>query len=116
MVLVPLLSTTVRGRPAWGRRLYGIGIAPISVFYPAAPTIVTPIADQSISAGSQLSINLAASFVTHNHGDHLIFYGRQSSGFVLPSWLTLDLATGLLSGTPTLADVGARSIDRGRSR
>lgn len=74
-----------------------------------APT-VTPIADQMITLPGSLSLNIASSFHDMDEGDVLTFSVMKSNGSVLPSWMTFSPSTGLLTGTPAMADLGFTEI------
>jgi hypothetical protein len=91
-----------------GARLYGVGFAHENNI---PPTVVAPIADQTLAAGTPLSLSLAAAFDDVTMDDTLDYYARQASGSALPSWLSLNTTTGLLTGTPTAAQAGTIVID-----
>jgi hypothetical protein len=88
-----------------GARLYGIGVAS------AAATVVAPIADQNVTAGSPINLNTANAFHRSSTRFPIYYAARLASGSALPTWLNFDQATGLLTGTPTDAEVGTYSID-----
>ncbi len=94
-----------------GARLYGVGFAREDLFPNIPPTIVAPIADQILAAGTPLSLSVAAAFADVTAGDTLDYYARQASGSALPAWLSLNKVTGLLTGTPTAPEVGTILID-----
>lgn len=52
----------------------------------------------------------SAAFVDGDAGDALAYSVVLASGADLPSWLSFDPVTRTLSGTPTVADAGTRSI------
>jgi hypothetical protein len=68
--------------------------------------VATPIPDQIIAAGSPFSIDVANNF-DNEHTD----YFRQASGLPLPSWLTNDYESSVLTGTPAAANVGTIAIE-----
>ncbi|GKQ59582.1 hypothetical protein QMTAC487_34430 [Sphaerotilus sp. FB-3] len=71
-----------------------------------APTVATPIADQSATEDQPFSFQLpAGTFVDVDAGDSLSY-----TTSTLPSWLSFDAATRTFSGTPANADVGALTI------
>ncbi|WP_219341031.1 putative Ig domain-containing protein, partial [Sphaerotilus sulfidivorans] len=71
-----------------------------------APTVATPIADQSVTQDQPFSFQLPAeTFVDVDAGDSLSY-----TTSTLPSWLSFDAATRTFSGTPTNADVGSLTI------
>ncbi len=71
-----------------------------------APTVATPIADQSATEDSPFSFQFAANaFADVDAGDTLTY---SASG--VPAWLSFDSATRTFSGTPANADVGSAAI------
>ena len=78
-----------------------------------APVVVTPISDSSTAEDAAFSYDVSTSFADDDgiHGDSLTFSAVQSNGAPLPAWLTIDAATGVLSGTPANGDVGAITIN-----
>ncbi|MGH1484564.1 MAG: putative Ig domain-containing protein, partial [Geminicoccales bacterium] len=78
-----------------------------------APVVVTPITDTSTAEDTAFSHDTAASFADDDgiHGDSLTFSATLSGGGALPAWLSIDPASGVLSGTPVNADVGGLTID-----
>ena len=77
-----------------------------------APVVTVALADGSVDAGELFSADLAAHFADDDsiHGDVLTYTATLVNGDPLPSWLSIDPQTGLLSGTPALGDLGAISI------
>ncbi|WP_271586810.1 Ig-like domain-containing protein [Bradyrhizobium sp. CCBAU 53415] len=74
-----------------------------------APIATSPSA-QSASVGAAYSTALASTFIDKDVGDNLTFTATDGNGNPLPGWLLFDGATGVLSGTPTAADVGSVTI------
>jgi hypothetical protein len=71
-----------------------------------APTLVSPIADQSATEDSAFSFQLpAGTFADVDAGDSLSY-----STSALPGWLNFDAVTRTFSGTPANADVGTVTI------
>jgi len=70
-----------------------------------APT-TTGVADQTTAEDAAFSFDVSSAFSDLNAGDVLTY-----SATGLPAWLSLDTATGLLSGTPLNSDVGASTIN-----
>ncbi|MCK6402817.1 MAG: putative Ig domain-containing protein, partial [Sphaerotilus natans subsp. sulfidivorans] len=71
-----------------------------------APTVATPIADQSATEDQPFSFQLpAGTFADVDAGDSLSY-----TTSTLPSWLSFDAATRTFSGTPANADVGSLTI------
>ncbi len=69
----------------------------------SGPT-ATAIADQSAYEGQTFSLNVSSHFTAPATGDTLTYSGS------LPTGLTLDHNTGVISGTPTDSDFGDHSI------
>lgn len=67
------------------------------------PTLVTPIADQTIPEDSLFTLDISSNF-SDAEGD-LTF---AATG--LPDSLAIDLSTGILSGTPTNDDLGVATV------
>ena len=69
--------------------------------------MVTPIADTSTAEDAVFSYDVATSFADDDsvHGDSLTFSATLSGGAPLPAWLSIDPATGVLSGTPANASM-----------
>ncbi len=78
-----------------------------------APVVATPIANTSTAEDAVFSYDASNNFSDPDatHGDTLLFAATQSGGTPLPSWLSIDPSTGVLSGTPTNDDVGVLTID-----
>jgi large repetitive protein len=70
-----------------------------------APTIATPIPDQTATEDSPFTVSTSSSFTDVDMGDTLIF-----SAANLPSGLAIDPMTGVISGTPINAAVGVKNI------
>jgi hypothetical protein len=82
----------------------------LNVVTNTTPTLVTPIADQTITAKRFFSLVIpSATFNDSDPGDTLTLSLTQGGGAALPSWLTYNPATRTLSGTPPATTVG--SID-----
>jgi len=72
-----------------------------------APTVANAIADQAATQGSSFSFVVPSNiFADVDSGDQLTYAATQADGSALPSWLSFDTATRVLSGTPTNAAVG----------
>ena len=69
----------------------------------SGPT-ATVIADQSAFEGKAFSLNVASHFVAPAAGDALTFSAK------LPTGLSIDAHTGVISGTPTDSDYGNNTI------
>ncbi|MEZ5935207.1 MAG: LamG-like jellyroll fold domain-containing protein [Alphaproteobacteria bacterium] len=70
--------------------------------------MVTPIADAAPLASTLFTYDVAANFADADsiHGDSLTFSAELSGGTPLPGWLSIDPASGVLSGTPDIGEVG----------
>jgi VCBS repeat-containing protein len=75
-----------------------------------APRLVSPISDQTATAGVELRLILPDSFIDLDAGDVLSLSARLASGDPLPTWLQFDAATRTFSGTPALGDAGSLDI------
>ena len=77
-----------------------------------APTITTPIVDTSTAEATVFTYDVATSFTDADisSGDVLTFSAARSSGNDLPTWLSIDPTTGVLSGTPDDAGVGSMTV------
>jgi hypothetical protein len=69
----------------------------------SGPT-ATPIADQSAYQGQNLSLDVSSHFAAPAAGDTLTFSAA------LPTGLRIDAHTGIISGAPTVSDVGNTPI------
>ncbi|HEX5377227.1 MAG TPA: choice-of-anchor L domain-containing protein [Phenylobacterium sp.] len=81
-----------------------------------APTLATPLADASLTAGSTFTYSLAAGTFADVDGDALTLKATLADGSALPSWLVFDAATGGFSGTPQASgalDVKVTATDAG---
>jgi Ca2+-binding RTX toxin-like protein len=67
------------------------------------------IPDASVEVNGAISIDLSSYFLDEN-GDELSYQVMLSDGRALPSWLSVDQSTGILSGVPLEGDLGALSI------
>ncbi len=71
--------------------------------------VLTVLSDETILVGNELSKGIIAVDPDFPAND-LVYSVRQSDDSPLPSWLTFDGPTRLLSGTPTAADEGVIEI------
>ncbi|MDQ8182961.1 putative Ig domain-containing protein, partial [Pelagicoccus sp. SDUM812005] len=71
---------------------------------------VSVIADQSVEEDSAFSLDASANFSDADAGDILTYSATLENGDPLPSWLSIDAETGLISGTPENGDVGNISV------
>ncbi|MDM8519392.1 FG-GAP-like repeat-containing protein [Anaerolineales bacterium HSG6] len=69
-----------------------------------APMLVQPLTAQTVDKTQPFSYSVASSFVDVDQDDQL------SYGAVTPNWLNINSTSGLLSGTPSQADLGSMLI------
>ena len=76
------------------------------------PHLVAPIADAEALQDDFWELSVSSSFADDDtsQGDVLVYTATQVGGGLLPSWLSLDGAAGVFSGTPTAADLGDLEI------
>lgn len=74
------------------------------------PTVVTPIADQTINEDSVFSFQFSEGTFSDPDGNSLSYSAQQVGGAPLPQWLVFDADSRTFSGIPTNADVGSISI------
>ena len=72
--------------------------------------VSTPIAAQVATEDESFSLDAAAHFADPDVGDTLTYAATLADGSALPSWLSIDPATGTLSGTPALADIASLMV------
>jgi hypothetical protein len=70
-----------------------------------APVVVTPISDRTATEDSLFSANISGNFKDPDLGDTLTYAATN-----LPDGVSIDSATGVISGTPTNAAVGPNAI------
>jgi len=75
-----------------------------------APIVTFAIADQTIAQEDAFSLDVSGNFADSDLGDVLTYTATLANGDPLPAWLSINGATGELSGTPANGDVGAISI------
>ncbi|MDE0770299.1 MAG: putative Ig domain-containing protein, partial [Opitutaceae bacterium] len=66
--------------------------------------------DQSAIEESAFSLDVSGNFADADVGDSLTFSATLENGDPLPSWLSIDATTGILSGTPDNSDLGAVNV------
>ncbi|UQZ88783.1 hypothetical protein C4J81_06020 [Deltaproteobacteria bacterium Smac51] len=71
-----------------------------------APQVTGGLADQSFAANEPLNLTLPSGLFRDADGDPLAYHAKMADGQPLPSWLTLDPATGEFSGTPPASLAG----------
>ncbi|MGY6215937.1 putative Ig domain-containing protein [Methylolobus aquaticus] len=76
-----------------------------------APTVVTPISDQSAIEDTPFNFTVpAGTFSDVDAGDTLTYSASLADGSALPAWLSFDASTGRFFGTPPNAAVGTVSV------
>jgi len=75
-----------------------------------APILLAALPDQTTLARRLYSFAAAAYFGDNDSGDVLSFTAESADGSALPAWLSIDAANGVLSGTPTNAQIGTNAI------
>lgn len=75
------------------------------------PIISSSIQDQSVEEDSLFSLDISGNFSDPDLGDTLSFSATLENGDPLPSWLSIDASTGIVSGTPDSGDIGDISIN-----
>ena len=77
----------------------------------AAPTVANAIADRTATVGTFFSASIPANtFADTDTGDTLTYTATKSDDSALPSWLSFNATTVLLSGTPAAGDVGTVTV------
>ncbi|MDQ8186653.1 putative Ig domain-containing protein [Pelagicoccus sp. SDUM812002] len=71
---------------------------------------VTPISNQTTDEDAAFSLDVSGNFVDVDTNDTLTYTATLEGGAALPSWLSINAATGELSGTPENDDVGSISV------
>ncbi len=75
-----------------------------------APVVQT-IADQNATEDSPFTFDVSALFSDEDAGEALTYSAKQEDGSDLPTWLSLDPATGQFAGTPTNENVGTIFVE-----
>ena len=75
----------------------------------STPTLVSAIADASTNEDSAYSYDTSVNFSDPDN-DALTYSATLEDGAALPTWLTIDSETGVLSGTPDNDDTGLISV------
>lgn len=71
-----------------------------------APILASAVSDSTAYVDTPLFLDVSSTFVEIDGGDALTYSATLSDGSTLPSWLSIDSATGVLSGTAAFADYG----------
>ena len=76
-----------------------------------APTVATPLTDQTVSEGAPFNIQVPdATFTDQDAGDTPTYSASLADGRPLPAWVHFDAATATFSGIPDDAQVGLLDI------
>lgn len=76
-----------------------------------APSLGTSIANQISKVGMAYSFTVpAATIVDTDVGDSVTYALKMQNGSSLPTWLTFNSATRVISGTPTVSSLGTLSL------
>ena len=76
----------------------------------SAPALLTEIADQAASEGSDFSFEVPAETFQDADGDTLTYSAKLADGSALPAWLSFNAETRTFSGTPENDDVGTIEV------
>ncbi len=99
----------------WGTDNYGYAAGEyvtITIGQPNhAPTLATPLANQSGSEGLAFSYTVpTTAFSDSDTGDTLTYSATMADGSALPSWLSFNTSTRAFSGTPPVGSTGTISL------
>ncbi|WP_449179319.1 putative Ig domain-containing protein, partial [Acinetobacter baumannii] len=87
----------------WGTDMYGYGTGTsftLKVNPPnQAPTVLNPIADQSVTDAKAFNYTVPSTTFKDLDGDTLTYTATLEDGSPLPPWLTFNASTNVLSGT-----------------
>lgn len=87
----------------WGTDMYGLGTGTsftLKVNPPnQAPTVLNAIADQSVTDAKAFSYTIPSNTFKDPDGDVLTYSATLEDGSALPSWLSFNASTRVLSGT-----------------
>jgi glucose/arabinose dehydrogenase len=93
-----------------GNKIVRIDISDPNAVPNRAPSLANPIADTSGSVGAALSIAIPAIAFSDPDNDQLALSASLADGQPLPSWLSFNAATRVLSGTPPTDTTGPIEI------
>jgi hypothetical protein len=75
------------------------------------PTLANPLQNANATAQKLFTYTVPANtFIDQDAGDSLRFSMTNAAGFPIPTWLSFNAATGILSGTPTVNDGGTLEL------
>lgn len=75
-----------------------------------APTTNSGLATQWATVNGAYNLMVPAGIITDIDGDTLTYSATLSDGSALPTWMSIDSATGDISGTPSIGDIGLSEI------
>jgi len=75
-----------------------------------APTVSSAITDASTNEDASYSYDTSANFTDVDVNDVLTYSATLANGSALPSWLSINTTTGVLSGTTVNSDVGIINV------
>ena len=75
-----------------------------------APVLVASISDETVFSNADLDIDVTASFSDIDPGDILAYSATLANGDPLPAWLSIDSATGRLTGTAPVVGVAGETL------
>ena len=75
-----------------------------------APTVSSAITDASTNEDASYSYDTSANFTDVDVNDVLTYSATLANGSALPSWLSINTTTGVLSGTPLNGNDGTMNI------
>ena len=75
-----------------------------------APILVTAVGNQTALRDVPFSLDVSGNFIDIDAGDTLSYAATLADGSALPAWISIDAATGVLSGTAATSDMGLLAI------
>eukprot|EP00439_Symbiodinium_sp_Y106_P090069 s1_g2605.t1 len=75
-----------------------------------APILVSAIGTQTAYRDIPLSLDVSGNFVDIDAGDTLSYAATLADGSALPAWISINAATGVLSGIAATSDMGLLAI------
>jgi len=76
-----------------------------------APVLVSNLADKTVFSGIDFDIDVASSFTDIDPGDVFSYSATLANGDPLPVWLSIDPATGRLSGVAPAVSVAGETLE-----
>lgn len=76
-----------------------------------APTLASAVGAQGATEDVAFNVDLSGNFSDPDAGDVLTYSANLSGGGALPSWLSINASTGVLSGTALNGDVGGLTVE-----